>query len=402
MRILVVHEVSYRNKVVYEYQDFAERLAAMGHSVTVVDYDDAGDGVGRSERISRTGIAEVSLENIPFSNIPVAKYLSGRLNYERILAKKLKAREIDVVFLYSVFINGTNTVRMCKRYGVPVVYRVLDVYHKVRQNALIMLPLYLGEKYIYEMADRISVTNEKMKHYVRGMRLRPGKDNISVLEHGVDTEFFSPREPDKELMKQYDISCEDSVALFLGTLYPFSGLDVVLSQFAAIKREVPRLKIMVVGGGELEAALVEQAKAAGLEKDFILTGFQPYAMVPRFLSLAKVCFNSFYINDITKDIIPIKMLQYVAAGKAVVCAPIPDVMRRFPEETSGMIFAPIEQPEAFGKALARVLADDAYAAKLGAQGRAYVDEHFSINVRMKALEAELMNAVAEHSHHREK
>jgi glycosyltransferase involved in cell wall biosynthesis len=77
-------------------------------------------------------------------------------------------------------------------------------------------------------------------------------------------------------------------------------------------------------------------------------------------------------------------------------------MRRFPEETSGMIFAPIEQPEAFGAALARVLADDAYAAKLGAQGRAYVDEHFSINVRMKALEAELMNAVAEHSHRRSK
>ena len=40
MKIAIIHEVSYLSKPVYEYQDFAERLASLGHEVTVFDFDE--------------------------------------------------------------------------------------------------------------------------------------------------------------------------------------------------------------------------------------------------------------------------------------------------------------------------------------------------------------------------
>src|ERR1041385_7360323 len=101
LRILVLHEVSYTKKIVYEYQLFAELLALRGHQVSVMDFDDTGDHVYQKKKYSRTDIADVTLENVPYINFPIIKYISGRINHKKLIRQKLKNNEIDVVFLYS-------------------------------------------------------------------------------------------------------------------------------------------------------------------------------------------------------------------------------------------------------------------------------------------------------------
>ena len=394
MKILVVHEVSYRKKVVYEYQDFAERLASMGHTVNVIDYDADGDFEYKSFRCSKTGLAEVTVENTPYLNLPFVKYASGRLNYLKLLEQKLERKEVDVVFLYSIFINGTNTIRLCRKYGVPVVYRVLDVYHKIRQNPLMAVPLYFGERFTYKNADTISVTNEKMIPYVTKMAGGRTK-NITVLHHGVDTDFFKPMPRDPEFAKKHGILPEDKVALFLGTTYSFSGLDAVIERFQRLRERCPNAKIVVVGGGEQEARLKQLVETQGLSGSVILTGFRPYDEVPRWISLADLTFNSFYINDITRDIIPIKMLQYMACGKPVVCAPIPDVMRLFPSGESGMIYQSIEDADAFVDLLGNTLRDDVELQKLGTNALSFITRNFAMTQQISRLESQLKEAVAQ-------
>src|SRR4030095_9088455 len=73
LRILFIHEVSYIKKVVYEYQLFPELLALRGHTVSVVDFDETGDHKYQKRKFSKTGIAEVYLENTPFTKLPVVK-----------------------------------------------------------------------------------------------------------------------------------------------------------------------------------------------------------------------------------------------------------------------------------------------------------------------------------------
>ena len=80
MKILVIHEVPYLKKPVYEYQDFAERLASLGHQVSVFDFDQTGSGEKRTTRVSKTCLAEVELTNTGFIKLPVLSYLSGRRN----------------------------------------------------------------------------------------------------------------------------------------------------------------------------------------------------------------------------------------------------------------------------------------------------------------------------------
>lgn len=393
MKVLVVHEVSYLKKVVYEYQDFAERLASRGHQVLVIDYDDAGDGRYQKARVSKTGVGEVTLENTPCLNLPIFKYLTGRLNYRKLLEEKLKNREIDVVFLYSVFINGTNTIRLCKKYGVPVVYRVLDVYHKLRENPLISIPLYFGERFIYRNADLISLTNEKMGYYVESVAKEGRLAPTSVLQHGVDTDFFKPMPRDPAFASQYGIKPSDRIALFLGTTYSFSGLDVVVENFEKLRSQVPEIKVIIVGGGDLDAKLKTLVESKGLSDRIILTGMRPYSEVARWISLADVTFNSFYINAITESIVPIKLLQYLASGKPVVSAPIPDVMRIFPDAESGMVYAPIENPTAFMERIVRVLSNPTEHALLTKNALSIIKKNHSMDATVERLESQLKRAI---------
>ena len=394
MKLLVLHEVNYREKVVYEYQDFAERLASMGHEVSVIDFDPSGGGRPYRAPCSRTGIGEVQLESIPYLDLPILKYLSAYRNFRRMLEERLKEGRVDAVLLYSVFVNGTSAVELCARYRVPVVFRVLDVYHRLHSNRLARYLLLRGERYIYRHADVVSPTNAKMTEYARAIAGEPGIRRVSVLTHGVDTAFFHPVPRDADMAQRYGIGPADRVALFLGTTYAFSGLDALLAQFAVIAACCPQAKILVVGGGELDRTLSELVRSNALEGRVILTGFRPYGEVPALLSLADCCFNSFRINDITRDIIPIKTLQYLACGKPTLSAPIPDLMRQFPEGQSGMLYAAIEEPEGFARALGSLLADDPRRAELSGNAVSFIEAHCAMEGQIKKLEQLLQDASA--------
>ena len=50
MKILVVHEVNYLKKIIYEFQILPEILSMLGHDVTVIDYDDSWETAGNGDR----------------------------------------------------------------------------------------------------------------------------------------------------------------------------------------------------------------------------------------------------------------------------------------------------------------------------------------------------------------
>jgi len=391
MNILVVHEVSYEKKVVYEYQEFAERLSSLGHRVFVIDFDEHGDSKYKKSSLTRTGYGKIELENTPFFNFPILKYFSGRINYKKLLRKKLNDTKIDVVFLYSIFINGTNTIRICKKFNIPVIYRVLDVYHKIRRNIFMFLPLLIGEKYIYRNADIICVTNNKMVSYVEKMAKRKLACEPVVLQHGVDTTLFTKRKKDKSLAEKYSISEDDKVALFIGTTYNFSGLDVIIDKFKNLEAICPHTKIIIVGGGELDSKLKMLVRKNNLKKRVLLTGMQPYSEIPRFISLADVTFNSFFINNITRDIVPIKILQYLACGKPVICSPLPDVKKIFPEVESGVLYSDISKPNTFISLIGNTLLDIELQKELAKNAVRFIEQNFSLNSQVEKLEKLLIS-----------
>jgi glycosyltransferase involved in cell wall biosynthesis len=65
--------------------------------------------------------------------------------------------------------------------------------------------------------------------------------------------------------------------------------------------------------------------------NIIMVGAKPYEALPSYLSNIDVCLIPFKLNDITLASNPIKMYEYLAAGKPVVSTALPEVVRNASE-----------------------------------------------------------------------
>ena len=113
MKILVVHEVSYLKKVVYEFQILPELLSILGHDVTVVDLDDTWKE--SSDRPifdiaprSQLGVyrayknASICLRHPGLIRLPLIARVSGALANAVEVYRALGGGDYDVVLLYGV------------------------------------------------------------------------------------------------------------------------------------------------------------------------------------------------------------------------------------------------------------------------------------------------------------
>ena len=139
MNIVVIHEVGYLSKPVYEYQDFAERLAYLGHSVTVIDFDESCSAPFTVKKVSKTGLAMVTLVTLPNIGIPGLNILYARYRFGVEFRKILKDGDIDAVFLYSIFVNGIDAVKLCKQLSIRIVFRYRCVSSSSKKSLAILV-----------------------------------------------------------------------------------------------------------------------------------------------------------------------------------------------------------------------------------------------------------------------
>jgi glycosyltransferase involved in cell wall biosynthesis len=125
----------------------------------------------------------------------------------------------------------------------------------------------------------------------------------------------------------------------------------------------------LVGGGPLERALREQAAAAGLGDRVRFTG--PVTdTAPCYAT-----FTVFALSSRTEQM-PIALLEAMACGLPVVATDVGDVRAVLPPSGAAHV-VPREDPAALAAALRPLLADAALRARLGADNRRTVEQHFA-------------------------
>ncbi|MFW2382639.1 MAG: glycosyltransferase, partial [Acidimicrobiales bacterium] len=342
MKILFVHEVSYANKVVFEIHDYPELLSLRGHDVTFVDFPEGikPTGLNRLLALRSTVVEGYSRAHTGAS---VRVITPGRVlapPFDRPLASVthgpvirglLKSGNVDLVVLYGVPTNGWQTVRLAKRYGVPVLFRAIDVSHGIRKTRLAPL-IRLAEHYIYRNADAISTHNVGLADYVVEHGADP--DTVSIEYPGLDLERFQRRPRHSGLAAELNIAGTDRVVLFMGTLYRFAGLDPFLRLCAPWLKENPDMVVLLIGGGEEEAALRRLAADLQIESQVRITGFVDYEVLADYLSLGDVAINPFDRSEVTENALPGKVLQYLGSGLPTVSTPLRGLMGMIGDDRS--------------------------------------------------------------------
>ena len=245
--------------------------------------------------------------------------MSAWFTTRRVIKGLLKSARIDVIVLYAVPTSGLQTLALARKYGVPVVFRAIDVLHRLVRYRFLKPFTRALEKRVYTRADRILAVAPRYAHYVTANGADESRVKLVLLP--VDTDLFKPLEPDAGLLARWGLTADDAVIVFLGTLFHFSGLDGFIRALPQILRQVPDAKLLIVGDGPQRKKLEAITGELGLGDRVTMTGFQPYQTMPSYISLATLCINTFLNTWENADIFPGKIIQYLACGKAVLSTP---------------------------------------------------------------------------------
>ena len=353
-------------------------MAQRGHEVHVVDFE-----IGWRKQTSADIIAPRKVLTPPpkviqgsgitvvrpvMVRLPALEYATLVVTHRREIRREIQEFQPDVVLGFGL-LNAFVGIRLARRAGIPFLYYLIDELHRlVPQRAFRGLARLVEQSNVRGASAVLSI-NQALRDYALEMGASPERAN--VLPAGVDLAQYSSAQDGSAVRKRHGLEPEDLVLFFMGWVYPFSGLREVAESLAAgVGREV-RAKLLVVGKGESWDGLARLTTERGLEDRIKMIGFRPYTEMPSYLSAADVCLLPAYNTATMRNIVPIKMYEYLAAGKPVIATRLPGLVKEF-GEGNGVVYVdgpPQVVPKAAELARAGVL------GQIGQRGRAFVSKN---------------------------
>lgn len=377
MRFLFVHEVNWREKVVYEIHDIPELLSLAGHEVTFIDFPEFSKQDPRNSRFSlRTTRSFNQTRAHPGSKIDVFtpggvfsgvfRRLFATFTFVPLFVRTVRGRKIDVVVLYGVPTNGWQTVFLAKILSVPVIFRAIDVAHLLRETKFKTLVKW-AERYIYRNVAHISAHNEALKNYC--IALGASAEKISIDFPRLDLEKFKPTPRDNDLALSLNIKPNQKIVFFRGTLYRFAGLEKFIELFAQYLRQNPDTRLLIVGSGEAEPSIRQTIARLNLEESVVMTPFVNFDELRSYICLADVSVNTFVPSLVTHCVLPGRVLQSMSCGIPVVSTPLHGMIS-YSNGSSAVTYRDLD--ESFVAGVAELLADSAKRKVAGQAGRELV------------------------------
>jgi glycosyltransferase involved in cell wall biosynthesis len=172
--------------------------------------------------------------------------------------------------------------------------------------------------------------------------------------------------------RELGLGDDDQVVTMVAAMRPDKAHDVLIRAVARLAPSRPRLRLVLIGGGEREPALRELAAEEGVSGVTTFAGVR--SDVAALLPAADVVALASYP---VRETFPVSVLEAMAAARPVVvteCGALADMV----EEGVEGFRVPPEDDAALAARLAELLDDPGRARAMGAAGRARVQRDFTI------------------------
>ena len=197
-----------------------------------------------------------------------------------------------------------------------------------------------------------------------------------VIPNGIDLERFRGNGTDLHqtaLRRTLGLSRDTRLVLLPAVLREGKGHDVLLDAVPALKKRVPSVHVLFVGGGEREAALRSLA--------------QPYREMIRFLGprndipeLMAAC-DLVVLPSLT-EALPTVLMEAAAAGRPVVATRVGGAVEIVEEGRTGLLVTPGD-PVALAEAMVNLLINCDLAHAFGEAARRLAQERFSLDLQIR-------------------
>lgn len=298
-------------------------------------------------------------------HLPAFEYVSSFVMHEFEIRRQIREFQPDIVLGLGL-LNAFAGIRLARRARVPFVYYLIDELHRlVPQRAFQGLARVIEQSNVRRASVVLSI-NQALRDYTVRMGAPP--DRTKVLPAGVDLQRYLKPDDGLSVRERLGLATTDLVLFFMGWVYPFSGLREVAESLVAGEGRDANTKLLVVGKGDSWDGMTGLATSRNAVDRIKLVGFRPYAEMPSYLAAADVCLLPAHATETMLNIVPIKMYEYLAAGKPVIATRLPGLVREF-GEGHGVVY--VDGPEAVVPE-ALELARNGQLGPIGQEGRAFV------------------------------
>jgi len=165
---------------------------------------------------------------------------------------------------------------------------------------------------IMTKADIVTASSKSLYENACGA----GAKNVHLVGNAVDIEHFKnmPTNIRKDLL-----GLKKPVIGYVGAISDW--FDFELIEKAAVR--FPDFTFLLVG--PIQRELIHKSSLLKKNDNIIFTGKKRYDELPLFISQFDVAIIPFKINALTNYVNPVKLYEYLAAGKTVVCTALPDI-----------------------------------------------------------------------------
>lgn len=251
------------------------------------------------------------------------------------------AREFAPDFIYERYsLWGMAGLWLARKLGTPLVLEVNAplVYEQQRYRAgLTSAPLARWvERYVWRKAHLLVAVSESLRSRMQGAGVNP--DFIRVLPNAVEPHLFHMNSDGKGVRERFNLNGRFVIG-FVGTFKPWHGADLLLGAFQDLHQADPSTHLLLVGDGPLRSRFEEEVRKTGLHQAVTFAGGVAHKDVPHYLAAMDVAvapypaLEEFYFS-------PIKLFEYMGAGRAVVASRAGQVAEIVVDGVTGLLFEP--------------------------------------------------------------
>lgn len=216
------------------------------------------------------------------------------------------------------------------------------------------------------LVDKIIIVNpswEESFHYTRNL-LKRFENKITIIPNGVDTILFEPSEKK-----------EKDTILFVSVLdkyHEFKGFEVLLHSMQLVTKKIPKVKLHVIGEGELKTVYTKLADTLGLSKHILFLGEKKQEELPTYFGKASV----FVLPSIHTEGYGIVLLEALSSKTPVVTTTIAGISKDITKYKAGFVVEPYNEND-LAEALINVLQSETLMRSQALNGRKLVEEKYS-------------------------
>lgn len=311
-----------RNPIVHHR--LLEWLSTRGHEITVIDYDIDWASKGghalfepRKEisRVSRYGgVSNVVVVRPAMIRLSLLARLSWLIGNVREIHAIARASTPDVFLGYGIS-NALLTLLFARYHRRAFIYHILDALHTHATALPVRLAAWVIERVVMSHADAVIVVNEGLRTYA--LQMGAPRRRIDIV--GIGVERLRPDlQATERVRRQLGIGSREVLLIFVGWLYPFSGMRELLLDFARRGSDWPWLRLLVVGGGPIFSDLERIRSENRLESQVILAGQQPSGDVPALIDAADIGLLPAKKDPVMEHLVPTKVIEYLEHHKLVI------------------------------------------------------------------------------------